>query len=591
MPNENVGNKSFRELFNQNVQFVIPFFQRGYAWEKRQWDALFQDIEEQILNEADDIEDIKNYELFFGSIVVSETSESTENFKKYTVIDGQQRITTIYLLLSIINHIFKKKTSQSQGAINHINEITNIIQNKNINPGEYLRMKVYSSKGDRLPTYKTVFNDEPKDKLYSDIQLYRKGENNIDKFKEYCEKYLKDEKYNSVPNLWKLCLALLDSLKVVWIPLKTTDDQQAIFESLNDKGMPLSAAELLCNYIFKPIISANEDYEKLHNEKWLFVQKNIKDGLKGFEQYLRLFFSIGNKKLIGKGRTVYTFFKNTNKSLTQLQSKNIIEYIYNYYIDYNFIVSPTEYPHEITEINHIMEEINYTRMEGANTFLLSILKAYKEEELTQDEVIELYHETLVLLVRRKYGELRTTKYDTIFPSLLNKLLGETNKIQKFHQIIRKEEYWVTDEEFCEWIVEKPLYRVKDLPFTNMILQMVDKKMQVHEQYPDYTSLGTVEHILPQTLDSDWKNYLGNEANNEDLKRYTDSIGNLTLLSQPANSHAGQDPFLCKIEDYTQITALNRDLHNRKNKIWNISSIKDRSMFFKEKLLDIYKWKS
>ena len=138
MPNENVGNKSFRELFNQNVQFVIPFFQRGYAWEKRQQDALFQDIEDQILNEADEIEDIKNYELFFGSIVVAEMNESTENFKKYIVIDGQQRITTIYLLVSIINHIFKKKTSQSQGAINHINELTNIIQNKNINPGEYL---------------------------------------------------------------------------------------------------------------------------------------------------------------------------------------------------------------------------------------------------------------------------------------------------------------------------------------------------------------------------------------------------------------------------------------------------------------------
>jgi uncharacterized protein with ParB-like and HNH nuclease domain len=309
MPNENVGNKSFRELFNQNVQFVIPFFQRGYAWEKRQWDVLFQDIEEQILNEADDIEDIKNYELFFGSIVVAEMAESTEEFRKYIVIDGQQRITTIYLLLSIIYHVFKKKTAQSQGAINHINDLTYIIQNKKSNPGEYLRMKIYSSKGDRLPTYKIVFNDEPKDKLYSDIQLYRKGENNIDKFKDYCEKYLKDEKYISVPNLWKLCLALLDSLKIVWIPLKATDDQQAIFESLNDKGMPLSAAELLCNYIFKPIISANEDYEKLHNEKWIFVQKDIKDGLKGFEQYLRLFFSIGNKNLLGKVERFIPFLK------------------------------------------------------------------------------------------------------------------------------------------------------------------------------------------------------------------------------------------------------------------------------------------
>jgi uncharacterized protein with ParB-like and HNH nuclease domain len=104
MPNENVGNRSFRELFNQNVSFEIPFFQRGYVWEKRQWDGLFQSIEEQILNEADTIDDIKNYELFFGSIVVSEKEDSTEKFRKYSVIDGQQRITTVYILLSIIKN-------------------------------------------------------------------------------------------------------------------------------------------------------------------------------------------------------------------------------------------------------------------------------------------------------------------------------------------------------------------------------------------------------------------------------------------------------------------------------------------------------
>jgi uncharacterized protein with ParB-like and HNH nuclease domain len=590
MPNESVGNKSFRDLFNQNVSFVIPFFQRGYAWEKKQWDALLQDIEEQILNEADEIGDIKNYELFFGSIVVAEMDNSTDGFKKYTVIDGQQRITTVYLLLSIIKEMFRKKSSQSQDAVSHINELTNLIQNKNVNPGEYERMKVYSSKGDRLPTYKTVFNDEPKNILYSDIQLYRKGENNIDKLKEYCDKILKDEKYNSVPSLWRLCLALLDSLKVVWIPLKSSDDQQAIFESLNDKGMPLSAAELLCNYIFRPIIVGNEDYEKLHNEKWLFTQKNIEGGLRGFEQYLRLLFSIGNKKLIGKGRTVYTFFKNSNKGLTSLKSKNIINSIFSYYPDYNFVVNPAEYPHGIGAINHLMEKINSTRMEGAYTFLLSVLKAFKENELTQNEVTELFQETLVLMVRRKYGELRTTKYDTIFPGMLGKLLGETHKIQRFQQIIRSEEYWVSDDEFSEWIVEKPLYRSKDLPFTNLILQDVDRKMQNFDQYPDYTTLNTVEHILPQTLDKGWEAYLGTEFNNEDLKRYTDTIGNLTLLSQPANSHAGQDPFLSKIEDYTLITALNRDIEKRKDKHWNIAAIKERSILFREKLLNIYAWK-
>jgi uncharacterized protein with ParB-like and HNH nuclease domain len=590
MPNEDVGNKSFRELFNQNVSFIVPFFQRGYAWEKRQWDALFQDIEEQILNEADDLESLKNYELFFGSIVVAENEDSKDEYKKYTLIDGQQRITTIYLLLSIISSLLKKKSSQSSVAIGYHNELTNLLINKNINPGFFERMKIYSSKGDRLPTYKTVFNDEPKDKLYTDVQLYKIGENNIDKLKGYCEKILKDDKYNSVPKLWRLSIALLDCLKVVWIPLRNTDDQQAIFESLNDKGMALSAAELLCNYIFKPIIKAKEDFEKLHNEKWLFTQKNTEKGIEGFEQYLRLLFSIGNKKLIGKGRTVYTFFKNTNKTITSLQSKNIVDDIYNYYQDYNFIINPIEHNHGINEINEIMEHINATRMEGSYTFLLSILKAYKENQIKQNEVIDLFHETLVLMVRRKYGELRTTKYDVIFPNMLKYLLGETNIVQKFQNIIRKEEYWVSDDEFSNWIIERPLYRIRDLSFTNLILREVDKKMESYGQYPDFTTFDTIEHIIPQTLNNEWKNYLGNESFNEDMKRYIDTIGNLTLLGQAANSHIGQDPFLNKVNEYPQVTALNRDINNRRDQHWDIEAIKRRSIYLKDKLLQIYSWK-
>jgi hypothetical protein len=294
--------------------------------------------------------------------------------------------------------------------------------------------------------------------------------------------------------------------------------------------------------------------------------------------------------LIGKGRTVYTFFKNTNKTITSIQSKTIIDDIFNYYQDYNFIINPIEHNHEINDINQIMEHINATRMEGSYTFLLSILKAFKENQIKQNEVIDLFHETLVLMVRRKYGELRTTKYDVIFPGMLKYLLGETNIVQKFQNIIRKEEYWVSDEEFSNWIIERPLYRSKDLPFTNLILREVDKEMESYGQYPDFTTLNTIEHIIPQTLNKEWEDYLGNESFNADLKRYIDTIGNVTLLSQPANSHVGQDPFISKIGDYSQVTALNRDIITRKDQHWGIEAIKKRSNYLKEKLLKIYSWK-
>ena len=123
----------------------------------------------------------------------------------------------------------------------------------------------------------------------------------------------------------------------------------------------------------------------------------------------------------------------------------------------------------------------------------------------------------------------------------------------------------------------------------MILQEVDKSLSDYGQLPDYTTLGSVEHVLPQTRDGRWETYLGDDLKNPDLDRYINTIGNLCLLSSPANSHAGQDPFEAKKKDYSDVSALTRYIKRRDVK-WSISIIKARSSDLKEKLLSIYAWK-
>lgn len=94
---DKVSNKNFHQLLKANIQFEIPFFQRGYAWEKKHWDQLFDDIEEQIRPELDSVDNIEDAEHFFGPIVVLEKTSADLELKKFQVIDGQQRITTVYL--------------------------------------------------------------------------------------------------------------------------------------------------------------------------------------------------------------------------------------------------------------------------------------------------------------------------------------------------------------------------------------------------------------------------------------------------------------------------------------------------------------
>lgn len=108
MPTDHVKNRTFKETLSGSVRFRIPFFQRGYAWEKKQWDQLFLDLQEQIIEELERGSAVDEVEHFFGPIVVMEQT-GTPELKEFLVIDGQQRITTIYLLLGMIREQIREE--------------------------------------------------------------------------------------------------------------------------------------------------------------------------------------------------------------------------------------------------------------------------------------------------------------------------------------------------------------------------------------------------------------------------------------------------------------------------------------------------
>jgi uncharacterized protein with ParB-like and HNH nuclease domain len=587
-----VTNKNFMQLFEHNIQFEVPFFQRRYAWEKRHWDQLFTDIEEQVISNVGSAPDLEDVEHFFGPMVVLEKANPTElGLKRFLIIDGQQRITTIYLMLAIIRSLLEERTHESQQAGVYINELNKYLENKvRSNDDDYIKLKVFSSKGDRLPTYHTVFNcTNPKSPhLHVDQQLYIPGKNNIDVFKAYAEKKLKKD-YSSVPSLWQLAEVLLRSLKIVWISLvEGKDDPQAIYESLNDRGMQLTSSELLCNYIFKPLIETNRNYEDLHNEKWLQAQKKA-DSQGDFEDYLRSYLSIGENKMIGKGRRIYVHYKSKNKNLTASGAETFLEEVSAYADTYTQIMAPTLAKHQNSKICELLIKIKSTRMDAVNPFLLSLLKAHVLGSISDEDCEKAINEVYVLLVRRKMCELTTTKYDIIFPGLLKKIINEPNKPLAIQKIIKDEGYYISNQEFETALINKSLYRIRDTSFANMILQEIDKVMQSYGQLPDYTTLTTIEHIMPQTLDEYWKRYLGDEANHPDLAKYINTLGNLCLLSRPANSHAGQDPFLSKINDYTDVSALTRDIKTRKGVKWSMDEIINRSKDLSHHALRIWSW--
>lgn len=592
MPTEAVKNRTFKELFNGTVRFEIPFFQRGYAWEKKQWDQLFLDIREQVLDELDSGSSPEEVEHFFGPIVVLEKVGGEPELKEFLVVDGQQRITTLYLLLGIIREHVGEKKHLSEDASDYISKLGHFLENDVEDTDDYKKLKVFSSKGDRLPTYHVVFGNDANPntpRLQSDLQLYVPGKNRVDEFRKYAAKKLKAN-YSDVPSLWQLAQALLNCLTIVWIPLdQEKDDPQAIFESLNDKGMPLTASELLCNYLFTPIIKAKENYEELHNGKWLAAVRML-DTDEHFEEYLRNLFSIGENKMVGKHRRVYIQFKAKNRNLSPASSKQYLSDIFSAVPLYRTIVDPVSYPYKNDIVNKLLIDIGHTRMESSTPFVLSVLRANATGQLSIEQTVAVLRETLALLVRRKMTELATTKYDVMFPQLLGKIINEPNQIRALQDQFKVHEVWVSDQEFEEALKSRPLYRRRDLPFGRMVLIEVDKTYQTHGQFPDYSTVNTIEHTIPQTLDDGWKAYLGTDATDEHLQVIIDTIGNLCLLSGPANSSVGQDPFESKKAKYSPVTALARFFKDY-CRHWDIQAVRNRSADLAKKALTIWRWTS
>jgi uncharacterized protein with ParB-like and HNH nuclease domain len=585
MPTENVLNRNFEELFKGTVRYEIPFFQRGYAWETRQWKKLFEDIYTEVLDNVTD-NNFDEEEHFFGPIVVLEKINSDPNQKRFLVIDGQQRITTVYLLLAVIKRLIEAKAHLSEEAKRYTIELDTFLSNNTSSADDYQKIKVYSTKGDRLPTFKAVFNRNPRSPFLSNDQfLYNSETNKIDAFVKFANRQLKGL---DIPDLYRFYKAVLKSLKIVWIPLdEDSDDPQAIFESLNDAGMPLSAPELLCNYIFKPLANdTTNEHERLHNEKWLAAMSEV--GEDNFEDYLRNLFSIGEKKRVGKDRRMYVHFKVKNKRLSAETATKQLEKILDYTNVYNQAADPIKHPHANVNITGLLIKIHNTNMSSINPFLMSLLKSLETGLITVVDTTSLLNEVYVLLVRRKITALQVTKYDTFFPSLLEKVINEPNKVKAFQTEVQKEGLWVPDQVFEDSFLTREIYNLRELNFSRLVLQEIDRSMQNHGEFPDYTTIDTIEHILPQTLNEHWKIYLNNDANDISLPTVINTIGNLCLNSRPANSSFGQMPFEEKQIAYTPVSALARDVKSRKV-IWNIKAIKDRSADIAKNALNVWKW--
>ncbi len=520
-------------------QFIIPEYQREYDWTDDNLNEFIQDI-----NNSDE----RKY--FIGHMVC----EGDYNGTSFKVIDGQQRVTTITIMLSVIRDIFFEKNLNN--LANGLHE--NYIFSKDKDYNEYV---ILDNKMP-YPILQSYVQSKP-NKKNKKLEAKKSGEKKI--IKAY-DKFYKDWKHLDEESLKNLRDKILN-LEIIFVAVDDEVDAFTIFETLNAKGKDLTPLDLIKNQIFKNYTRQSHLDEP--NDSWKKIIKNSKDKNMKFLNY---FWASKYKKV--SDRRIYKEFvkeaKNNNfdynefvKSL--LKDSKIFKKIINPNVtDWN--------QHGEFKVYISLNAIQIFNIQVANSLLISLIREYESKNITLKylikalRMIEKFH-----FINNAIIGGRSSGLDTMY-SKVSRDLYIASKKEKKHIIIdnfitKLQEKLPNFEQFKAKVDEKLYYLSSDTKQKKLV-QYVLKKLEYEKQnYNIELHNMSIEHIYPEKFDQNWK-----DINIKHIK----SIGNLVLLDSSINSDIGNKSFDIKkniiLDKSTLLTTKNVF---EKNKIWDENTIINR----------------
>ncbi|GAA9690048.1 hypothetical protein HpVH77_05460 [Helicobacter pylori] len=480
---------------NQKNQLVIPIYQRLYSWEKEQCKQLWDDI---IKIGRDDKMDGH----FIGCILYV-LDGITHSGNALLIIDGQQRLTTITLLLTALrNHLndedeFLKKFSRQN------------IQNR------YL----INSDKDGDKKFRLILSESDKDTLLSLIDKDRRKPSEpsskiMENFKLFEEWISKNT--DKLGTIFKG----LEKLTIVWIALeKGKDDPQLIFESMNSKGIELAQTDLIRNYIVME--TEIEKQEGFYNKYWMAMEEKFKQNKKLFDRFVRHYLTIKTREIPNINK-VYAAFKDYQQK-ERIGIEDLLKDLQKYYGYFCQIALKKE---DDKGLNKALGFLVDLEMDVIYPLLLELYSDYKSGDLSKDDFILIIALIESYLFRRAVCGLGTNSLNKVFPSFTKHIQkDEYFKSLKAHfGYLTNNQRFPNNDEFKNLFITIDFYKKfkkKTKCFLERLENVGDKKEPVN------TKGLTTEHIMPQTLTEEWKKDLG-ENFQEIHDKYLHTIGNLTL---------------------------------------------------------------
>lgn len=531
-----------QDILEGTKQYIVPLFQRTYNWDKKEWEILWKDLYELCTTE-------NPRSHFIGSIVNMPTVSVPEGVAKYLLIDGQQRLTTIFIILSLI----RNKARENQDAA-FADEINNTLIVNPYKKGQDF-FKLMPTQIDRK-SYICLVNGEP---LVSG--------NQITKAFDYFEKKLRQTSID--PEVLKKIITSYFS--VVSIVLDVDDNPYLVFESLNAKGRPLSQADLIRNYFFMRIHIDEQD--NVYSKFWQPMQEALGNNLTEFIRH----FLMRDGSVVKQDDVYYSLKERVNP-------KNAIEYLkelstFSKY--YKCLLSPENETND--ELSNHIRRLNTIEVTTAYPLLLLFYSLYDNKKITKEIFIDILKTLENYLIRRFIAGIPTNQLNKIFPAAIPQLDFNVPAylLESLKSILQSKGY-PRDATFKSSLVSSKLYGAGDrLIKTRLILETIEQHYN-HKEEVIFDNL-TIEHIMPQTLSEWWQNYLGEDWElTHELNLH--NLGNLTLTAY--NTELSNDDFPTKKQVYANSHLELNKYFESINK-WDREAIEKRSEHLSNILISIW----
>ncbi len=522
-----------QHIIEGTKQYIVPLFQRAYSWSKQEWEILWEDI-------LDLCEKENPTPHFMGSIVTMQTTSVPESVNKYLLIDGQQRLTTVFILLAALRD--KAKNSGDGELAKEINDT--FLVNPFKKDTDYYKLQ--PTQVDRQAFYCII-----KDELTND-------KNSILECFNFFKKKLEQ---NELP-LSQINQIICSNLSLVSIVLNNNEDPYLVFESLNAKGRSLTQADLIRNYFFMRINTDNQ--QSVHGQYWQPMEVLLEDNL---TEFIRHYLAKSGADI--RKDEVYFQIKNS------LKNGNVIAYLQDLSIFAQYYAKLLDPKREANlSIRKYLDNINLLKVQTVYPFLLNCYDDWQEKRITQENFISILQVIENFLLRRFICDVQTRGLNKIFALLYSQISKDaelaSNGFLETLKLNLQDRDYPKDTEFKERLMTVKLYGGLKTSKALLILKAIEESFK-HKEQISFDKLN-IEHIMPQTLSEAWKEYLGEDwqITHELL---LDSLGNLTLTNY--NTEMSNAEFSTK-QTYLKNSHLELNRYFYHQKSWHKEDIEERA---------------